>query len=118
MFGFDFPFGLPAALVSESSWETFVLRFPDRYPDVTGFRQARREAAGGREWKRRTDLESKTPFSPYNLRLFRQTYYGIRDLLHPMIAAGLASVVTVQSWGKKPAAHPILAISGAPKRLT
>src|SRR5262245_32051482 len=30
--GLDFPFGLPGALVRESSWKEFALAFPGRYP--------------------------------------------------------------------------------------
>jgi hypothetical protein len=95
-FGLDFPFGLPRELVTEPAWEAFALAFPERYPDAEAFRRECRAAAGGRELRRRTDSESKTPFSPYNLRLYRQTYYGVRDLLHPLVRDGLASVLPMQ----------------------
>lgn len=96
-FGFDFPFGLPQELVPEADdWETFALAFPARYLDAEALRRECRRAAGGRELRRRTDSESKTPFSPYNLRLHRQTYYGIRDLLHPLVRDGLVSVLPMQ----------------------
>jgi integrase len=95
-FGFDFPFGLPRELVAELDWETFTLAFPTRYRDAEAFRRECRAAAGAGELRRRTDSESKTPFSPYNLRLYRQTYYGIRDLLHPLVRDRLASVLPMQ----------------------
>jgi hypothetical protein len=82
-FGFDFPFALPRCLMPETSWETFAAAFGDRYADADGFRYACREAAGWRELKRVTDVAARTPFSPYNLRIYRQTFYGIRDLLAP-----------------------------------
>jgi len=94
--GFDFPFGLPAALVDEESWLPFVLAFPETYGSADAFRQACREAAGGRELKRLTDQEAKAPLSAYNLRLFRQTYYGIRDLLHPLVRHDAARVLPMQ----------------------
>lgn len=47
--------------------------------------------------KRVTDREAQTPFSPYNLRLYRQTYYGIRDVLHPLVRDRLACVLPMQS---------------------
>lgn len=94
--GLDFPFGLPRALVKQKSWEDFILAFPDEYPNAEAFQQACWEAADGRELKRVTDRQSETPFSPYNLRLFRQTYYGIRDLLHPLVRNQLACVLPMQ----------------------
>jgi hypothetical protein len=97
-FGFDFPFGLPRPLVEgKRGWEDFVLSFPDDYPNPDAFRGLCREAAGGRELKRITDVESKTPFSPYNLRLYRQTYFGIRDVLYPLVQDQLACVLPMQA---------------------
>lgn len=97
-FGLDFPFGLPQALVKhKKSWEDFVLSFPGDYFAPEEFRRLCREASGGRELKRITDQKSKTPFSPYNLRLYRQTYYGIRDVLHPLVRDQLACVLPMQS---------------------
>jgi hypothetical protein len=95
--GLDFPFGLPRDLVKEyGCWEDFVLSFPDRYSGPKEFQDCCK-AAGGRELKRATDRESQTPFSPYNLRLYRQTYYGIRCVLHPLVQNQLAYVLPMQS---------------------
>jgi hypothetical protein len=95
-FGLDFPFGLPQVLVRQDSWDDFVLAFLGEYTSPEEFRQFCRAAAGGRELKRITDRESKTPFAPYNLRLYRQTYFGIRDVLHPLVRDQLASVLPMQ----------------------
>ncbi len=95
-FGCDFPFGLPAPLVDEESWESFVLPFPYLYESADAFRDACREAAGGSELKRATDRESQAPFSPYNLRLYRQTYYGIGEVLHPLVQDEEACVLPMQ----------------------
>jgi hypothetical protein len=95
-FGFDFPFGLPRDLVAEDSWEEFVLSFPDRYASPEEFRETCRKAAGDSELKRVTDRESRTPFSPYNLRLYRQTYFGIRDVLAPLVRDQQACVLPMQ----------------------
>ncbi len=96
--GLDFPFGLPQALVKhKKSWEDFVLSFPGDYFAPEEFRRLCREAAGGHELKRLTDQETQTPFSAYNLRLYRQTYYGIRDVLHPLVRDQLACVLPMQS---------------------
>ena len=94
--GLDFPFGLPRSLVAEERWEDFVRAFPRRYPDADSFREACRRAAAGRELKRRTDVEARVPFSAYNLRLYRQTYFGIADVLLPLVDSAVASVVPMQ----------------------
>ena len=95
-FGLDFPFSLPRDLIAEPSWEEFLRSFPERYPDAQAFRRACREATGGREAKRLTDYDARTPFSAYNLRLYRQTYYGIRDVLRPLVLGRLACVLPMQ----------------------
>jgi hypothetical protein len=94
--GLDFPFGLPADLVEDETWEEFLRQFPARYAGAHAFRQACRKAANGREVRRVTDREMRTPFSPYNLRLYRQTYHGIRDVLAPLVATGSACVLPMQ----------------------
>jgi hypothetical protein len=94
--GLDFPFGLPQTVVQEKTWEEFLAAFPTRYPDAESFRNGCHLAAGGSELKRLTDKECQNPFSPYNLKLYRQTYYGIRDFLGPIVAKGLACVPPIQ----------------------
>ncbi len=96
VFGLDFPFGLPRALIKEGTWDGFVLPFPDRYASPEEFRHICYQEANGSELKRVTDRESHTPFSPYNIRLYRQTYYGIRDLLAPLVRDGLVWVLPMQ----------------------
>lgn len=100
-FGLDFPFGLPRGLVHEQTWDDFIRAFPSRYRGAAAFREACREAADGRELKRATDVGSRTPFSPYNLRLFRQTFHGICNIIHPLVRDDLARVVPMQT----PARH-------------
>jgi hypothetical protein len=88
-----FPFGLPCVLVEVNRWEEFVLSFSNRYPGPKEFRDICWIAAGNRELKRDTDKVSQTPFSLYNRRLYRQTYYGIRDVLAPLARNQLACVL-------------------------
>ncbi|MGD8969579.1 MAG: hypothetical protein PVI07_18895 [Anaerolineae bacterium] len=94
--GLDFPFGLPRELVGHEDWESFVRAFPDDHPGPEAFREACRKAAEGRELRRHTDEAARTPFSPYNIRLYRQTYYGIRDLLHPLVWNDQVCVLPMQ----------------------
>lgn len=96
--GLDFPFSLPRTLVKANSWQGFVLTFASRYPDPEQFREDCRRSAVGPESqsKRETDIEAKTPWCAYNLRIYKQTYYGIRDVLAPLVRGGLAYVLPMQ----------------------
>ncbi len=95
-FGLDFPFGLPESLVEDGTWEEFITRFPSRYESPEQFREVCRLAAHGKELKRATDLQSKTPFAPYNIRLYRQTYFGMSRILSPLVRDGFACVLPMQ----------------------
>ena len=95
-FGLDYPFGLPSTLLTEQSWEDFIVSFPQRYASAEAFRKACQARARGAELRRVTDRESRTPFSPYNLRVYRQTYFGIREILHPLVREHLACVPPMQ----------------------
>lgn len=93
VFGFDFPFGVPSQCCGGGPWDGLVLSVADRFPDCETFREACRKAAGGRELRRLTDRDSATPFCVYNLRLYRQTYHGLRDVLAPLVRSGAACVL-------------------------
>jgi len=95
-FGIDFPFGLPKIVVKANSWEEFVLSFGNHYTDPEQFREICWVAAGNCEERRDTDRITRTPFSPYNRRLYRQTYYGIRDVLSPLVRNQLVCVLPMQ----------------------
>jgi len=94
--GLDFPDGLPEPLIEPVPWRRFLVGFPVRYPDERAFRAACLAAAGGRELKRLTDRAARTPFCPYNLRMYRQTYYGVRDVLRPRVLSGAAVGLPMQ----------------------
>ena len=97
LFACDFPFGIPRMLVPDASWEAFVASFPDRYRTPELFRVSCWTVAGGRELRRVTDQEARVPFSAYHVRLYRQTYYGIRTVLHPLLQEGAIAVLPMQS---------------------
>jgi hypothetical protein len=94
--GLDFPFSIPRELMECSRWETFVRQFSRNYPDEREFRKICFARAKKRELKRLTDTETKTPFCTYNLRLYRQTYFGIRDVLAPLVEEGSVCVAPMQ----------------------
>lgn len=100
IFGCDFPFGLPAELVRKmgaaNRWQDFLRGFAAAFATAEDFRAFCLRAAGGRELKRPTDVACRTPFAAYNLRLYRQTYYGLRDVLYPLVAQQLACVLPMQ----------------------
>jgi hypothetical protein len=93
VFGLDFPFGLPISLVREDSWKEFILEFPKKHQNPEAFQKSCREAFSNKELKRETDRENHTPFSPYNLRLYRQTYFGISLILNPLVLGDHARIL-------------------------
>jgi len=96
IFGLDFPFSLPQDLLWGESWEEFALTFEKVYKSPEDFREGCRSAASGKESKRNTDSIARTPFSPYNLRLYRQTYFGIRDVLASLVRDDAACILPMQ----------------------
>ena len=98
--GCDFPFSIPRSMIEEPSWAEFIRRFPRRFPDAQAFRNWAMEKTGGRELRRDTDRAASTPFNSYNLRIYRQTWWGIVGLLHPLVVEGTGVVPPYQSVGR------------------
>lgn len=90
--GCDFPFSLPADLLVAKDWRSFALDFTRHYPTPLDFHDLCHRATGGVETKRRTDREDRTPFNSFNLRLYRQTWWGIGHLLAPLVARDEARI--------------------------
>ncbi|WP_119303329.1 DUF429 domain-containing protein [Dongia deserti] len=90
--GCDFPFSLPRDLVTVRTWKSFALRYAAEFADAESFRSMMRSRHNGVEYKRMTDRIAGTPFNSYNLRLYRQTWWGITGLLGPLVRAGRAIV--------------------------
>ncbi len=97
--GLDFPFGLPGGLPSVAamkSWEESILSFATSFRSPDHFRDICRRDAGNRDLKRETDNIAGTPWSPYNWRLRWQTFYGIRDVLAPLVKEDTVRVLPMQ----------------------
>lgn len=95
--GIDASFSLPQPLLPANTlWETWVQGFPSHYPTAEDFKAYCVTQANGKELKRQTDVEAKTPFSPYNLRHYKQTYTTLREVLRPILMAGKAAVLPFQ----------------------
>lgn len=95
--GFDFPFSLPAPLITQDTWASFVSNFAAVYSDPEKFRDHCRAQTGGKEFKRATDTEARVPWCAYNLRLYRQTWAGIRHVLYPLMEHRGARVIPMQN---------------------
>jgi hypothetical protein len=96
VFGCDFPVGLPRIMLQGADWRGFIAGFGRRYEHAEAFREACRRIANGRELRRDTDRLARTPFCAWNLRLYRQTYHGIADILAPLHRDGQASVISIE----------------------
>jgi hypothetical protein len=99
--GCDFPFSLPRSMISDRRWIDFVAAFPERFPYPDSFRNWALRAAGGRELRRDADRAAATPFNSYNLRIYRQTWWGIARLLQPLLTTGAAIAVPYQRPSRK-----------------
>ena len=95
--GLDFPFSLPKPLIEQRSWTSFVKAFARDHQTSYDFRANCRARSEGRELKRRTDTEARVPWCAYNLRLYRQTWAGIRHVLAPLVIAGHARAIPMQT---------------------
>lgn len=92
--GCDFPFSLSAAMIPERSWPRFLAEFPRRYRSAAAFYRETHRRWG--EPRRVCDAVAQTPFAPNNLRLYRQTYHGLRNILLPLVGAGAACALPLQ----------------------
>ncbi|MEF8802184.1 MAG: DUF429 domain-containing protein [Halolamina sp.] len=98
--GLDFPFALPEPVVSAADWETFIRKFPSLFATPAEF-QRRCQSRGAltdddRVQHVRASEESVGALSPYNRRLRSQTFYGIRDVLRPLVLADVVRVAPMQ----------------------
>ena len=100
--GCDFPFTLPRSLIDKPTWVDFVAAFPGRFADADSFRAWALHKAHGRELRRDADRAAATPFNSYNLRIYRQTWWGIVALLHPLVTSGAAIAVPYQPRTRRP----------------
>jgi len=97
VFGFDFPFSLPIPAIRTPSWREFISTFDKTYKSEDEFRNKLRKLFKNKDIKRKCDIISKTPFSPYNLRIYKQTYYGITEILKPLLLQNSSTVLPFES---------------------
>jgi hypothetical protein len=87
--GLDFPFGLPERIVIEDEWGTFLREFPSwcNSPDDLR-RQCERRVRlvdGSSETRLRATDEPLSAMSPFDEPIVAATFYGIRDVLRPLV---------------------------------
>lgn len=95
IFGCDFPFSLPRALIAHQTWAEFLDGFT--HCDANAFREHCRRQTNGKEPKRMTDGEARTPWCAFNIRLRHQTFHGLSNLLRPLVAGNRAVVLPMQA---------------------
>ena len=87
----DAPFGIPRSTLEacgiEDSWEASV-RWLASYGDPREWRRAVRQQSR-KEPKRTADYASATPLASMNLRVFKQTWTAMVEVLSPLAAAGV-----------------------------
>ena len=98
VFGCDFPFSLPEFLMQGRSWSRFAEEFARQFSMPEDFREHCRKLADGTERRRVCDREARVPFAAYNLRIYRQTFYGVRDVLAAAVARQAAAVIPMQEY--------------------
>jgi len=103
--GFDFPFGLPRAVIEEldgpDEWRATVPWVGEAFADADAFaeeckRGARRATGGDRTYLRRATDDPVGAKSPYHFFTHKQAYHGITDVLAPLLdrAAEVAPMTT------------------------
>lgn len=97
IFGIDVPFGVPAQFIQSAGWEGFVTQFEQQFPCSVDFRAHCRTGPDGKEARRVTDSHPRTPFAPANLRLYRQTYHALADVLAPLVRVDAVRVLPMQA---------------------
>ncbi len=91
VFGFDFPFGLPETVTDVTDWNEFVETFSDDFDGPDHLRETCIGRADGQK-SRATEVKT-TALCPYGVRIKYQTFYGIHDLLNPLLSDSEVSVL-------------------------
>jgi hypothetical protein len=108
----DAPFGLPVECFSAARPEGFpadheltwraIAEWMSTFDSARAWRGAMRELSR-REPKRACDREFRTPLAPMNLRVFKQTFTVITEVLLPLAREGVAIDPVVGASGAAPA---------------
>ncbi|WP_335999900.1 DUF429 domain-containing protein [Halorientalis halophila] len=102
--GLDFPFGVPATIHDRDSWEGAVEWVATVATGADGFQETCRSRAREATDGERADLRRETDgpvgaLSPYGSHVWKQTFYGIRDVLAPLARTDAVAVRPMQEGG-------------------
>lgn len=95
--GLDFPFGLPAAVHDHDdwrgvcSWLASSVADPDDLQEIC-VERAQAATDGEQSYLRRQTDEPYGALSPYHWFVAAQTFYGVRDVLWPLVNDGTIAV--------------------------
>ncbi|MFO0801186.1 MAG: DUF429 domain-containing protein [Gemmataceae bacterium] len=89
LWGFDCPFGLPVELFPSTAEWLHQFDFIREWGDeayACGLECVRRALLVGDRMhlRRTTDTDAKAPFDGYHYRMIYQTFFGMRDVVHPL----------------------------------
>jgi hypothetical protein len=82
--GCDFPFSIPREAIDPLTWKEYLLSLDKQFRGPTDWQHHCRKKLAG-EKKRDADKAARAPWAPTNLRLYRQTYFGMSGILAPLV---------------------------------
>ncbi len=97
--GLDFPFGLPERLVAEDTWTDFLRDLPTWCSGPEDFRwqcERRVELVDDDARVRATDAPLSA-LSPFDERIAASTFFGLRDVLRPLVLSDRVRVPPMTS---------------------
>ena len=99
--GLDFSFGLPFETHDAESWPEFLRWFPGEFGDPDEMRTRCRERIeyrtdGERSFVGRITDDHVGGISPYHRLVAHQTFYGVRNVLGPLVTDGEVTVAPMQ----------------------
>ncbi len=87
LWGLGFPFGFPAEVAGPWGGQLELVKAWGDDAYGLGLELVRRaeEGFGRKHLRRLTDLEHRAPHDPYHYRVIYQTFFGMRDVLDPLL---------------------------------
>jgi hypothetical protein len=101
LWGFDFPFGLPVELFPRAAGWPEQFTFLGEWGEeayACGLECIRRARLLGDKMhiRRTTDYDARAPFDCYHYRIIYQTFYGMRDVVAPLMRSPGTAVLPFQ----------------------
>ena len=92
LWGLGFPFGFPLEVAGDWGRQLELVKGWGDDAYGLGLELVRRteEGFGRKHLRRLTDLEHRAPHDPYHYRVIFQTFFGMRDVLAPLLVPGTA----------------------------